>query len=138
MRRRATILAVLAAAVLTAYGAEPEGSDAVNNAHRPAPTGHAARVDRNVRRRNPGAQVRCVRGTIPDDSGASTWYCNVRLKGFRSADALVEVITGDGLPYGIAECRSTIVIFRTCLEVNDPFHLTPGVWSRFGFTASLS
>jgi hypothetical protein len=107
MRRRATILAVLAAAVLAAYGANPEGSDAVNNAHRPAPTGHAARVDRNVRRRNHGAYVRCVRRTIPDNSGASTWYCKVKLKHHPGADALVEVITGDGLPYGIAECRST-------------------------------
>jgi hypothetical protein len=107
IRWAAATLAVLAVATLAAYGAKPEGSEAVNNGHRPAPGGHAARVDRNVRRRNHGAEVRCVRRTIPDNSGVSTWECNVRLKGFRSADALVEVITGDGLPYGIAECRST-------------------------------
>jgi hypothetical protein len=86
--------------------AKPEGSEAVNHGHRQAPTGHAARVDRNVRRRNPGADVPCVRRTIPDNSGASTWDCKVKLKNHPGAEALVEVITGDGLPYGIAECRS--------------------------------
>jgi hypothetical protein len=106
IRWAAAILAVLAVATLAAYGARPEGSEAVSNGHRPTPTGHAARVDRNVRTRNPGADVRCVRRTIPDNSGASTWDCNVRLKNHPDADALVEVITGDGLPYGIAECRS--------------------------------
>jgi hypothetical protein len=99
--------AILAVAALVAYGAKPESSEAVDNAYRPASTGHAARVDRNVRRRNHGAFVRCARLTVPDNSGASTWYCKVKLKHHPGADALVEVVTGDGLPYQIAECRST-------------------------------
>jgi hypothetical protein len=107
MRWGAAILAAMAVAMLVGCGGTPEGSEAVNNGARPSPTGQTAVVDRAVRTRNEGAEVQCGRRTIPDESGVSTWECNVRLKKRPGAEALVEVISGDGLPYGrIGGCRS--------------------------------